>query len=217
MQEEQMKNSEHIRNALIAASAVIPIAGGPIAVILDKYLPSELEKRKNDFINALSKDLERVKDSISPGRLESQEYLTYFLKILRRALEEHRKEKTIAFRNILVNEAISKSSDFDEVGMYIRLVNDLTTDQIRVLHYIYKKRLVGSCSEGTDVNVYKELKELWPGVDYHYLLACVTELIRFFIVTSSSEVLNSKKEKGHALTDFGERFVKYIFSPIEMM
>jgi hypothetical protein len=211
------KNSEHIRNILIAASAAIPIAGGPISVILDKYLPSEFEERKNNFITALSEDLENIKDQISIERLQSKEYLTFFIKILKHSMEEHRKEKTIAFRNILINEAISKSNEFDETTMYIRLINDLTIDQIRILHYIYQKKLVGHCNANAEINIYKELKKLWSEIDYHYLLACVTELIRFFIITSSSEVqVNSKTEKGHALTGFGERFVKHIFSPIKM-
>jgi hypothetical protein len=135
---------------------------------------------------------------------------------LRRAIEEHKNEKLVAFRNILINQAISNSDEFDEVSFYIRMIEDLTTDQIRILHYVYQRKLVGNCSENASLNIYKELKELWPTVDKHYLQACVTELIRFFIITSSTEVLKSKNEKGHALTDFGERFVKYIFSPIEL-
>ena len=209
--------SKHIRNIIIAASAAVPIVGGPVAVILDKYLPSEFEKRKNHFITELSKDLENIKEKILPERLQTEEYLTYFIKILKYSMEEHRKEKIIAFRNILINEAISQSNEFDETTMYIRLIDNLTVDQIRILHYIYQKKIVGHCNENVDINIYKDLKKLWPEVDHHYLLACVTELIRFFIISSSSEVMsNSKNEKGHALTNFGERFVKHIFSPIKM-
>jgi len=48
-----MKNSEHIRNVLIVASVAIPIAGGPISVILDKYLPSELARLIISFLDYL--------------------------------------------------------------------------------------------------------------------------------------------------------------------
>lgn len=210
-----MTDNDHIKNALIAASSAVPVVGGPIAIILDKYLPSEIETRKNDLIRKLSEDLEKIKDSIDPGKLESEEYLTIFLKILRRTMEDNRKEKTIAFRNILINQTISKSTEFDEVSFYIRLIEDLTIDQIRILHFIYKNKLYGSCSYNEELNIYQDIQKIWPTVDKHYLQACVTELIRFFIITSSKEVLKKKNEKGHALTEFGERFIKHIFSPIE--
>ena len=50
-----------IRNSLIAMTAAIPYAGGTISFLLDKYVPSEAEKRRNEFILTLAKDLEELK------------------------------------------------------------------------------------------------------------------------------------------------------------
>jgi hypothetical protein len=204
-----MTSKEHIRNTLIATSASIPIAGGTLSVILDKYLPSELQRRKDNIIDSLTEDLENLKSEIDLIKLESPEYLTVFLKVLKRAVDEHHQEKIIAFRNILLNEAIAPSSEFDEITFYIRMVEDLTVDQIRILNLIYKNKLNGSCSTKGNINIYKDLEKIWPEIDKNYLLACVTELI-----SSAKKDLKVKDNKGHTLTDFGYRFVNHIFSPI---
>lgn len=38
-----MEKEEFIRNICIAATAAIPVAGGSISVLLDKFLPNKLE------------------------------------------------------------------------------------------------------------------------------------------------------------------------------
>lgn len=100
-----------------------------------------------------------------------------------------------------------------QYSLYIRLVDDLTIDQIRILHYIYNNELVGHCSKGLTNNIYAAIHEKWPEIDKHYLSACFTELLRFFIVTSSTNEVAEGDKKGHTLTSFGKRFVNYIFTP----
>ncbi len=208
---------DHIRNAVVAGANLIPVAGGILGVILDKYLPSELETRKNRLIEDISNDLEEVKEKVSVDWLQSPDFISIFMKAFRGAIEENRHEKIISFRNILINTAISETDEFDEVTFYIRLVNDLTVDQIRVLHHVYSGRIEGGFDTKNENNVYREFQNIWPAVDQSYLMACITELIRFNLISSSNKLLKEKKtNKGHVLTGFGERFVKYIFSPIQI-
>lgn len=211
------QKKEHFKNILVAASATLPFVGGPLSVIIDKYLPLEIEKRRNSFIDQLSTDFVKYENQINSKKIQSPEYSTTFLKVLQRVVSEHRDEKLISFRNILINDAISTSDEFDELTFYIRLIEDLTVDQIRILHYIHKGKLKGHSSENSKNSIYHEIQEQWTDIDKHYLSACITELLRTFLISSSSEVL--KKENSntqHALTDFGKRFVSYIFTPIEM-
>lgn len=202
---------EHIRNVLIASSAAIPFAGGPLSVLLDKYLPNEIERRKDSLIKKLSDELLKIEKQIPKDKLKDESYLTVFIQVFQHYLSEHRNEKLIAFRNILINEAITNSKDFDEVSFYIRLVDSLTVDQIRILHLVYRKEIDGHCSIESDDSIYKYIQAKWPKIDKYYLQACVTELLRFFIISSSVDSLNGAK--GHQLTSFGKKFVKYIFEP----
>lgn len=49
---------DNIRNTLIALSSMIPTVGGTVSFILDKYIPSEVEKRKREYIIQLANDIE---------------------------------------------------------------------------------------------------------------------------------------------------------------
>jgi hypothetical protein len=214
---DKTPSSETIRNIAVAATSAIPLAGGPLSIILDKYLPSELQQRRNALLDQMAQDLENVKDLLSPTRLASPEFLSLFIKVLRGAMEEHRKEKITAFRNILVNTAFSAEGEFDETDFFLRVLDDLTVDQIRILHVFYEREVFNSTT--THTNLYDQIMALWPGVDRDYLKASASELFRLLLISTSasSSVNESKQSRGtHALTRFGERFVGLIFSPIEM-
>lgn len=206
-------DQEHIRNALISATAGIPMIGGPVSYLLDKYVPSEIEKRKIAFIDQLSQDIDKLTLSHQKTNVGTPSFISSFIKVFPRVLEEHRKEKIISYRNILINEAVSESHDFDELTFFIRLLSDLTVDQIHILHLVYRKQVQSSNEFGGVFNIYEEFRESHPKVEKFYLQACVTELIRYFLISSSSEVVEKNDGTGHFLTDFGLRFVSYIFEP----
>jgi hypothetical protein len=44
-------NNANFKNLLIVAASFIPIAGGPLSVIIDKYIPLEIDLRINNFID----------------------------------------------------------------------------------------------------------------------------------------------------------------------
>ena len=211
------EKSDRIRTALVASASAIPWAGGPLAVVLDKYLPDELERRKDAFIKQIADDLKQLENKVGELALDSPEMMSTFIKILRHGLEEYRQEKLIAYRNILLNSAISLEAEMNERDFYIRLVDTFTIDQIRILHLLYMRDVKHSLVLGEDNNIYSYVKEAWPSVDEYYIQACVTELMRFFIVSSATKLEKEKGDKGHSLTGFGERFISYIFSPVEMV
>ena len=118
--------------------------------------------------------------------------------------------KLIAFRNILINAALC-DSHINEREFYIKLLTDLTTDQIKVLHLFY---LRDHKKEIEFTNVYKYISKHWCGVDESYRFALITELIRYGLI-SGSEKLKKVNGEGHHLTPFGERFILFIFNPNE--
>ena len=211
------ESKDRIRNVLVTAASALPWAGGPLAVILDKYLPNELERRKASLIAQIAEDLRLLEDRVGKLALDTPEMLSTFMKVFRHGIEEHKQEKIIAFRNILLNTAISSGTEFNERDFYIRLVDALTVDQLRILHLIYKRDIEQSLTLGEDNNVYRYVEQTWPSVDEYYIQACFTELIRYYIISSSSKLAREKGVKGHLLTGFGERFIRFIFSPIEMI
>jgi len=210
------EHKSHIRNTLVAVMSGVPLVGGPLSVIMDKYLPNELERRRSELLEAISSDLEQLERQGFPLVVNSPEFLSTFLKVLRHATEEHRREKTIAFRNILINSVLSEEAEFNERDAYIHLIDDLTADQIRVLHLFYLRDVKGTIHFDTDENIYTYLHHHWPSMDEYYALACTTELFRRQIISGSGKRAAETGKRGHLLTPFGERFINFVFSPVTL-
>ncbi len=198
------------RNIAIATSNLIPGVGGVLSVFLDKYLPNTIEKRRNDFLRKLSHDFERFSDDIIIKLSNDEKFHSLVLQVFKSVIQEHQAEKIVSFRNIIINSALSNISN--EVEFYLRLVEELTSDQIKVLHLFYlkdKKRTIDF------KNINKYIDNNWTGIDESYRFALVTELIRFGLITGSQRSQEQLGEGQH-LSDFGMRFITYIFQPHEI-
>lgn len=212
-----MEKEELIRNACIAASAAIPVAGGSISVLLDKYLPNKIEERKQNILENIQKDLNRIDINILENKLENEEFYTVFLKVLNKSISNHRDEKLMAFRNILFNNIVNEKMLFDEVSFYIRLVDELTVDQIKILNLFYRTYIINddkykSIMQKNSLN--NIVRTIWDNIDEDYAMACTTELIRFQLLIGATESRKRSSIEGFTLSRFGERFVKFIFDPI---
>lgn len=125
------------RNIVIAASNLIPGIGGVLAVFLDKYLPSTMEQRREEFLRTLSSDIDNLPSSVIERIMNDQEYHSLMLKVFKSVVQEDKEIKKKAFRNILLNAATTINNTINENEFYIKLLSDMTTDQIRILHLFY--------------------------------------------------------------------------------
>lgn len=212
-----MEKEELIRNVCIAASAAIPVAGGSISVLLDKYLPNKIEERKQNILENVQTDLSRIDINVLENKLDNEEFYTVFLKVLNKSIANHRKEKLMAFRNIIFNDIISEEMAFDEVSLYIRLVDELTVDQIKILNLFYRTYVIND-DKYKDImqrnSLNNIIRTIWSNIDEDYLMACTTELIRFQLLIGRTESMKRSSIDGFTLSRFGERFVKFIFNPV---
>lgn len=212
-----MEKEELIRNMCIAASAAIPVAGGTISVLLDKYLPNKLEERKQNIIENIQADLSKIDINVLQNKLNNEEFYTVFLKVLNKSISNHREEKLMAFRNILFNDIVNEEMSFDEVSFYIRLVDELTVDQIKILNLFYRTYIINddkykNIMQRNSLN--NIVRTIWNNIDEDYTMACTTELIRFQLLIGATESKKRSAIEGFTLSKFGERFVKFIFDPI---
>lgn len=212
-----MEKEELIRNVCIAASAAIPVAGGSISVLLDKYLPNKIEERKQNILENIQTDLSRIDINVLENKLDNEEFYTVFLKVLNKSISNHRKEKLIAFRNILFNNIISEEMANDEVSFYIRMIDELTIDQIKILNLFYRTYVIND-DKYKDImqrnSLNNIIRTIWSNIDEDYLMACTTELIRFQLLIGRTESMKRSSIDGFTLSRFGERFVKFIFNPV---
>lgn len=85
-----MEKEEFIRNICIAATAAIPVAGGSISVLLDKFLPNKLEERKQKVLTNIQNDLQKIDFTLLQNKFDNEEFYTVFLKILNKSISSHR-------------------------------------------------------------------------------------------------------------------------------
>lgn len=207
LSEDQEKQLEHLKNASVAAVSMIPLLGSPLSVLMDKYIPDFIEQRRMNLLNTLEKDLRELQDKITPEKLGSEEFSSVFIKSFHRAMEEHLQEKRDAFRYIILNTAISKNSEFDEITLFLRFVSDLTVDQIKILKFLQSNTAIKNNEHGLLI----VMVETWPDADPDYVRACVTELLRDNLISSNPE--DKEKQGQHYLTGLGKRFIEYISKP----
>lgn len=210
-------NKELLKNVSIAAASTIPLVGGPLSVLLDKYLPDFVEDRRQQLWIDLSQMIERLEAEGEKPDIQSQNFLSVFVKCFRLATEEYEAEKIEAFRNIIVNSSLPNSSEFDETTLFMNWVREFTVDQIRVLKAIKYNDEIAYDSSSPDL--YYILKSHFPDVPKDYLIMCAQELVGKNIVVYGKghrvRELENKNNKTWFLSNMGERFVNYIESPIK--
>lgn len=150
--------NDKTKQLIVAGTSAIPYLGGPISVLIDKNIPSELEKRRSNLIEKFEKDIEMIKDQVRPGRLESEEYLTILFKVFKNAMEEHEKIKLESFRGILQNSAKLEDINDPEIEFFIKLISELTTSHILLFKLIYEDCFSEGVYYSTSGVIEKELQ-----------------------------------------------------------
>jgi hypothetical protein len=132
---EKLPVNDHVLIAAEAALSLLP-GGSILALLLDKYVPTTLQARRDELLATLRDDLERLKRRISDERLRSQTFHVMLVRVLRDSVGESAKEKQAAFRAILLNDAVSPSEN-PESGLFIKITEDLTAEHIQTLQVLH--------------------------------------------------------------------------------
>jgi hypothetical protein len=194
--------NDKIKQLIVASTATIPYLGGSISVLIDKNIPSELEKRKNNLIENFEKDIEIIKDQVKPGRLESEEYITILFKVFKNAMEEHDKIKLESFRGILQNSAKMENINDPEIEFFIKLINELTVSHVVLFKLIYENIFMENVFYSSSGVIEKELQSF-----------CLNDLKRVNLIYYVKDSLDNYLKCGESLykvTDLGERFYSFI-------
>ena len=210
--------NDFIRNSLIALTGTVPYVGGPISFLLDKYIPSEAERKRNEFISKVSDDLEELREKVDAFNFETPEFYSIFTKLLRHAVEEYRDEKINAFRNLTMN-IVLEPEQFDKIDFFARLVIVLVPDEIVILRTFYlldvKNELKNFDTNPNKRDIYKIITDLYGVEDRLYINALMTDLGRYRLVLANNELKTKFPKDGMFLSKLGKEFTNYIFSPKE--
>lgn len=211
--------NDNEKNLLVIISSMIPTIGGTLSFILDKYLPSETEKRRIEFLTQIERDITQLKKQVDLRRMETPEFQAIFSRLLKSVVEEHRKEKIDAFRNITVKLITNPYNlDFNKIDFYARLALILIPDELKLLHLFYQMDVKKLFKEyDTDIkrrDFISIVDQLWGEIDREYLMALITDCSRYQLISASSAQQKRYQREGLFLTTLGEEFLEYIYEPV---
>lgn len=213
------ERNDLLRNTLIAITAATPTVGGPLSFLLDKYIPSELERKRNSFLQKLSNDIEELEKKCEICNFDTPEFQAIFARLLQASLVEYREEKLLAFRNILLQIVKTKEHYvFDQADFFSKLVMIMVPDQIKILHVFYQLDVKGKYSDlckGDNRDAMKIISKLCANIDLEYANALLIDIMRYSIISGNAKTRKNKGRKGVFLTTLGQSFVDFIFNPIE--
>ncbi len=215
---EDKNRKDMIRDSLIALTAAIPYVGGTLSFLLDKYIPSEAERKRNDFVLTLANDLEEMKEKIDACNLDTPEFYSIFTKLLKASMEEYRNEKLTAFRNLVLN-IVLEPQKFNKIDFFTQLVISLVPDEIMILHIFYlldvKCELQSLDNNKEKRDIYDVISKVCDISDHLYIQALLIDCQRYRLILASNQIHKKAGRSGLFLSDLGKDFLSYIFSPKE--
>lgn len=115
----------------------VPVVGSFLSEIVDLLYRQPIEGRRerwlHDVADALS-EIKRQQEELTPERLSTNpEFITLLHRATEGALRTHQDEKRRLLRNAVINGGLPTAPDLDKQLFFLRLVEELSVNQITVL------------------------------------------------------------------------------------
>ena len=132
---------EHALAIFKAGVSAVPFAGGPIAVLIDEYVPCSTLNSVRRATEILTARLNQLEDRIDCENTNNDEFAELFKSCYLVIVRTHQEEKLQAAVNLLVN-ILLKNDDpeklqYTELDHFVRSVDSLSIGAIRVLGILY--------------------------------------------------------------------------------
>lgn len=216
--------TEHIYNLFKAGLAGLPGIGGPITSLMSDYIPSRKMKRLEEFVAHTSADLRALERRVNSDTIRSDEFAYMFEQCLKGVNENYQAEKIAAFRGILLNSAIGDSSTTEDREHMLSIINRLSVLHLKVLAIIEtfppingptKFEMVDDLLSTVGIDL--------PGKQEFIIRGVVDDLYQAGLVSentqgedSTSPVVGAEPKQFECeLTEYGQRFIDIIKSPVD--
>lgn len=214
----------HLRAVGAAAMSAVPLLGGPIATLIQEYIPTTLQKRQAEVLDSLALEFQRLERRIDAEKFKSESFNLTFIKTVKLMLVELNHEKMEAFKAIILNDAISSNDDFEK-EYFVGITDTLTGNHIRLLKILENPRKF--------VEATPELKKTMELFIRGSMSLLVSPLMRPLTRDHIVSILDDLHQKGLSIvsrdgygvmlskgdilkkstTEIGDRYIKYITVP----
>lgn len=120
-----------------AALAAIPFVGGSITEILSMVLAPAVTRRRDEWFRELAVALDQLEAKVEGFKVENlidnEIFISATIQATRAAASTHQAEKREALRNAVLNTALGQTPEEDQILMFLRYVEELTSWHVRFL------------------------------------------------------------------------------------
>lgn len=196
--------------AATVASAV-PWLGGPISNVLTGISAGRRFHRIEEVVVGLAEDLKDFRSGVSENYAQSREFQELGFQTLRRVLDEHNEQKRRIYRAFLVGAIKSPGESYDEQLRFLRTLEELQGDHIRVVRALMQTPESITGGTGSQISTLErrlrdmKRERITDLVDQLNAMR-ITKLADLDVTMSAHGAANLQK----ALTPYGRRLVAYI-------
>ncbi len=208
------------RLALLVGASTIPIAGGPIGVVIAEAYERRSRAQLEDWLSQLASRLEKLhNEGFSEAfnkMLSREDFLTVFMEAIKIAERTALKEKLSALQNAILN-SVNADQEIDTRLMYLRYIEELTTSHLLLLElldnprtYYESRGLVwADWMMGGKMTLIREAFPLW---DASFAELLTRDLhARGLVGTASLQGITTPQAMADSsTTTFGQGFIRYI-------
>lgn len=198
--------------ASLAASA-LPYVGGPISNILSGIGNRRRINRIHGIIDQLALELQDFKSEVAEKYVQTDEFEELLEKILQQASNERNERKRQFYSQFLLNDIKSPGQSYDEKIRYLRTLEELQPDHLKVIQAIAMKP---SSIEGSLLtsSPSQTLKIRLPNMDEEHIKNMVAELndMRLTRLDNLNVMMTptGASDLSSSITDYGRRFLSYL-------
>jgi len=114
--------AEEVTQGIAVAMNAIPYGGGVLAGIVQSVISRRQNRRLNDFLNRLVKEVQGIKDQLNEEFMKSEDFGDLAEEIITKAADTRQAEKLDAFRAIFLNSILSDHPDYNEISEIADLI-----------------------------------------------------------------------------------------------
>lgn len=204
-----------------AVAGLLPVAG-MAATLVDEFIPSEVNKRRDALLLKLEKDFESLPETIKEA-LQKPFFISIFMQSFRSAMATEKEEKIDAYRAIILNVLIAQTPDEDEIEVMLKITDTLTPLHIKLIKiFVDPPRYLEDNPEAK-----ARFGNPSMGGIGHLISACLPNYPQDLINVALRDINNSGIGNGMdsaatmtesgilacRITDFGKRYLKLITLP----
>jgi hypothetical protein len=206
---------ETVLDVAAVITSIVPWIGGPVSAVLGGMSLGRKMDRVKHFLDTLSGDLKDFKSVASEQYVKTDDFQELLEKTLRRISDERSEEKREIYRLFLSDVIKSPGGSYDEQLRYLRTMEELQPDHLRIIKAILEPPAGGNGYTGSQSAT---LTKRMPGITRERIAELVDQLndMRLINMTGLNTMMtyDGAQDLRHCVTPYGQRFAKYLLSEL---